>query len=169
MEKTCDKLQNRVNGRLLANSNLISYQVTENVFLAGQPEREDWSRLASEGFKLIINVRSDPQRATAQALSAQSAGLNYVHLQIPAYELDNEHVQAFAAVLAQAEDGKVMVHCRTATRVALLWLLKRMATEQWSQEQAEAELQRAGYGDDDMKVFRYCTEDFLERKQLVQH
>lgn len=163
MNENCDKLRTRVTTPLLPGSQLISYQVTDNIFLAGQPEVEDWQRLADQDFKLIINVRSDPQRAAAQAQSAQAQGLAYVHLQLPAYELEAEHIQEFADALVQANGGKVLVHCRTASRVALLWLLHRMVQQQWPQEKAEAELQAAGYDEDDMEVFRFCTADFLER------
>lgn len=169
MEQSCNKLQARIMAQALEGSNLIAHKVTDTVYLGGQPEREDWQRLANEGFSLIINVRSDPERAAAQAQSARAAGLNYIHLQIPAYELEGEHIQAFAAALAQADGGKTLVHCRTASRVALLWMLKRMVAEQWSQEQAEAELQQTGYSEEDMEVFRFCAEDFLEREQSVHH
>lgn len=165
MQQTCNKLQARVMAQALEGSNLIAHQVTDAVYLGGQPEREDWQRLANEGFRLIINVRSDPERAAAQAQSAQAAGLAYIHLQIPAYELEAEHLQAFVAALAHAGGSKTLVHCRTASRVALLWMLKRMVMEQWSLEQAEAELQQAGYSEEDMEVFRFCSEDFLEREQ----
>ncbi len=168
MQQTCNKLQARVMAQVLEGSNLIAHRVTDSVYLGGQPEREDWQRLANEGFSLVINVRSDPERAAAQAQSARAVGLDYVHLQIPVYELESEHLQAFVAALAQASQGKTLVHCRTASRVALLWMLKRMVMEQWSQEQAEAELQQAGYSEEDMEVFRFCSEDFLERAQLAQ-
>jgi hypothetical protein len=45
-----------------------------------------------------------------------------------------------------------------------MWMLNRITNEGWSQEQAEAELAEAGYLDDDMDVFRFCTEDFMERE-----
>ncbi len=168
MENNCNKLRTRVSAPLLEGSEIISYKVSDSVYLAGQPEREDWQKLAKQGFKLVINVRSDVEKAAAQAQSAQEYGLTYIHLQVPAYELESEHVHAFHEALAQAQDGKVLFHCRTASRVALMWMLHRMLHDQWSQEQAEAELQAAGYEEDDMAVFRYCTEDFLEREQMLE-
>ncbi len=168
MEDNCKKLRKRVSAPLLADSELISYQVSDTVYLAGQPEPEDWQRLADQGFKLVINVRSDPERAAAQAKSAEAHGLNYIHLQVPAYELESEHIQAFHDALTQEPDGKVLVHCRTASRVALMWMLHRMVQDHWTQEQAESELQEAGYNEDDMEVFRFCTEDFLEREHMLE-
>lgn len=165
---SCQKLQAHVRAPLLADSPLLTYQVTDRVVLAGQPEPDDWARLARHGVALIINVRSDPQRAAAQAQSAAAAGLAYVHLNVPAYELETEHVAAFEQALQQADAGTIVVHCRTASRVALLWLLRRMLHDGWSQTAAEAELAAAGYQDDDMEVFRFCTEDFLERAEMPE-
>ncbi len=168
MTEKCHKLRTRMTVPLLPGSDLISYQVSDTVFLAGQPKIEDWQKLAEQNFKLVINVRSDPERAAAQAQRAAAHKLRYIHLQVPAYELERVHVEAFRDALGQAEGGKVLFHCRTASRVALMWMLHRMVHDRWSQEQAEAELQGAGYSEDDMEVFRFCTEDFLEREQMLE-
>jgi uncharacterized protein (TIGR01244 family) len=168
MKDNCQRLQERVNAPLLADSELIAYAVTDQVVLAGQPEPEDWQRLVQDGYDLIINMRSDPERAAVQAQRAQAAGLKYSHLQVPAYELEAEHVHAFQNTLTSANGSKVLVHCRTASRVALMWMLHRMINEGWTQSEAEKELENAGYGGDDMDVFRFCTEDFLEREATLE-
>ena len=167
MTDNCHRLEARVHTPLLHGSNLVTFAVTDKIILAGQPEPEDWVRLAQQGFSLVVNVRSDPQRAAAQADKAHAEGLAYQHLTVPAYELETAHIQAFRDALAAAAEGKVLVHCRTASRVALMWMLHRMVNDGWNQQQAEAELQQAGYSDDDMDVFRYCTEDFLERASMT--
>jgi uncharacterized protein (TIGR01244 family) len=146
------------------NSNkMAEYPVSDRVVLAGQPQPEDWPELVRRGFGTVINVRSDPERAVHQAHQAQAAGLVYLHLPLPVYELEQEHLATFNQVLNKTNHGKVLLHCRTASRTALLWLLNRVVYEGWSQEQAEAELRAAGYDDEAMSTFRYCTEDFFER------
>jgi len=54
-------------------------------------------------------------------------------------------------------------HCRSATRVGLIWMLYRMVQQGWSREQAEAELRAAGYDDDAIETFDFCASDFFER------
>lgn len=162
--KSCKRLQELVENAALADTSMALYPVTDQVVLAGQPEPDDWRRLAEDGFELVINVRSDPERAAQQAESARAAGLDYVHLNVPAYELETPHLQQFQETLAGANGGRVLLHCRTASRVALMWMLNRITNEGWSQEQAEAELAEAGYLEDDMEVFRFCTEDYMERE-----
>jgi uncharacterized protein (TIGR01244 family) len=156
----CTPLQDRVASQP---PDLIQYRVTDKVVLAGQPQPQDWADLAGQGYQLVLNLRSDPQRAAVEGRNAEAAGLRYLHLPLPAYELEPEHLAEFREALAQADGGQLFIHCRTASRVALLWMLNRIVHEGWSQEAAEAELRAAGYDDKSMEVFTFCTEDYMER------
>lgn len=143
-------------------SSLITYEITEQLTLAGQPEPDDWARLAAQGFAVVINMRSDPQRAAAQQRSAEAAGMRYIHLALPAYELESEHLATFHEQL-HAQEGKVFLHCRSATRVALLWMLDQIVYGGRTQAEAEADLRAAGYNEDSMETFTFCAEDYFER------
>ena len=141
---------------------LKRYDIDGRLTLGGQPQPEDWAALAAEGFRAVVNMRSDPQRAADQQRSAEAAGLRYLHLPLPAYELESEHLAAFHAVMA-AQEGRVLLHCRSATRVALMWLLERVVYDGWSRGRAEQALRDAGYGDDSMETFSFCADDYFER------
>jgi uncharacterized protein (TIGR01244 family) len=141
---------------------LSRYDIDERLTLAGQPQPEDWARLAAEGFQVVINMRSDPERAAVQQRAAQAAGLQYIHLPLPAYELEHEHLASFHALM-QAQDGRVFLHCRSATRVALMWLLERTVYDGWHQQRAEAGLRAAGYDEGAMETFVFCAADYFER------
>lgn len=142
---------------------MVEYVLPNGIVLAGQPQPEDWQTLAQRGFTLVVNMRSDPERAALQAENAEGAGIHSLHLPLPAYALEPVHLEAFRDVVARAGEEKLMIHCRTASRTALLWMLHRISHDEWSQEAAEAELRAAGYGDEDMEVFNYCAEDYFER------
>jgi len=141
---------------------LTRYDIDACLTLAGQPEPEDWMRLAAEGFEVVINMRSSAQRAAIQQRHAASAGLRYIHLPLPAYELEPEHLADFHALM-QGQTGRVFLHCRSATRVALIWLLERVVYAHWSQARAEAALRAAGYDEDAMETFAFCAADYFER------
>jgi uncharacterized protein (TIGR01244 family) len=143
-------------------ADLIRYDIDERLTLAGQPQAEDWAALAAEGFQVVINMRSDPERAAIQQRNAESAGLRYIHLPLPVYELEPEHLEQYHQTLA-AEKGRMFLHCRSATRVALMWLLDRVVYDEWTREQAEAALRAAGYDDDAMETFAFCADDYFER------
>lgn len=143
-------------------ASLIRYDVDAQLTLAGQTQPEHWPALAAEGFAVVINMRSDPERAAIQGKNAEAAGLRYIHLPLPAYELEPAHLEAFHQTIA-AEQGRVFLHCRSATRVALMWLLERVVYGGWSREQAEQTLRGIGYGDDALETFTFCADDYFER------
>lgn len=143
-------------------ADLIRYDIDERLTLAGQPQPEHWAALAAEGFQVVINMRSDPERAAIQQRNAEAAGLRYIHLPLPVYELEPDHLEQYHQTIA-AEQGRVFLHCRSATRVALMWLLDRIVYDGWSREQAEAALRAAGYDDDAMETFAFCMDDYFER------
>lgn len=165
MEERCNRLQESVEARSLDGVEMPLYVINGHIAMAGQPQPTDWQRLAAAGYNVVVNIRSDTQRAAAQAQTAASAGLRYVHLPLPVYELEMPHLAQFHDVLEEArrDGGKVLFHCRTASRTALLWLLNRVVYEGWPQAEAEAELSAAGYSPEDMEVFQFCAEDYLER------
>lgn len=147
---------------------MIAYRINDQILLAGQPQPEDWQPLVQEGYRMVINMRSDPNRASQEGHNAEEAGLSYLHLPLPTYEIETEHIKDFHQAVTHAGNDKVIIHCRTASRVALLWMLNRMVYEGWTQEQAEAELRAAGYGEDSMETFTFCTEDYFERLAETQ-
>jgi uncharacterized protein (TIGR01244 family) len=144
----------------------IEYQLNDDVVLAGQPQPEEMAELAQRGFRTVINIRRDPERSAREAANAVAAGLDYIHLPIPAYELEPEHLDQFDAAMKDAE-GPLYIHCRTASRTALLWMLNRIEHEGWSKDAAEAELKAVGYDEESMEVFEFCTMDYLERSAVV--
>lgn len=142
------------------------YQVNDDVLLAGQPQPHEWAVLAKQGWKVVLNIRSDPERAAQQAEMARAAGLAYVYLPVPAYELETEHLAQIAAVIEQHRNGLVL-QCRTASRVGLLWMLYRMEYQGWSAEAAQTELNQAGYEPDTMEGLVFCVEDYAERAGTI--
>jgi uncharacterized protein (TIGR01244 family) len=143
---------------------MAAYAVTPTLVLAGQPQPEDWAHLARDGFATVINIRSDAARAALERRNVEAAGLSYHYLPLPAYELEPEHLAQFHDLM-QAQEGKLLLHCRSATRVALLWMLERMVYRGWTLEQAEAQLRAAGYGDDAIEALDYCACDYRERTE----
>ncbi len=140
------------------------YVITPGLTLAGQPQPPDWASLRAEGYTRVINMRSDPARSQLEETNATAAGLDYLFLPLPAYALEPEHMADFHQALAPTRpDERVYLHCRTATRVALLWLLHRQLYDGWDRQAVMAELQAAGYDAESLEVFDFCANDYFER------
>ena len=97
---------------------------------AGKLDRSDIEALASAGVRTIVNNRPDDedpgQLPAAEARRvAEAHGIAYHHIPVTAATLSRADVDAFAQVLAAAEQP-VVAHCRSGTRSTLLWALARM-------------------------------------------
>ncbi len=141
----------------------VLYRLNDEVTLAGQPQPEEVEWLRRQGYRSVLNIRTDPILGAVEGRNVERAGLAYRFLPLPAYELELEHVRRFGQAVRELPKP-LFFHCRTASRTGLLWMLHRMLNEGWSREAAEAELRAAGYGDGDMEVFNFCVDDFFERQ-----
>lgn len=97
---------------------------------AGKLDPGDIEALAEAGVRTIVNNRPDGedqgQLPAAEARHiAEAHGIAYHHIPVTAATLSRTDVDAFAAVLASAEQP-IVVHCRSGTRSTLLWALSRM-------------------------------------------
>ncbi len=97
---------------------------------AGKLDRNDIEALAQDGVRTIVNNRPDDEdpgqlSATEARRIAEAQGIAYHHIPITAASLSRADVDAFAAVLAAAEQP-IVAHCRSGTRSTLLWALSRM-------------------------------------------
>jgi uncharacterized protein (TIGR01244 family) len=97
---------------------------------AGALDRDDIAALAASGVHTIVNNRPDGEdrgqlpAAEAKAVAA-AHGIAYHHIPVTGPTLSKADVDAFAAVLASAEQP-IVAHCRSGTRSALLWALVRL-------------------------------------------
>jgi uncharacterized protein (TIGR01244 family) len=157
----CDSRQQSLQEKMAARAQRVLEYNVGGVVLAGQPQPEEMAHLAEQGLRTVINLRRDPGRSAIERANAEAAGLEYIHLPLPAYELEPQHLAEFQQAIAGKEG--LYIHCRSASRVALLWMLHRMVNEGWPRKDAEAELQAAGYTEESMEVFTFCTDDYLER------
>jgi uncharacterized protein (TIGR01244 family) len=102
-------------------------QVSQKLFIAGQPAQSDIDRARSLGIVGIINNRpageepGQPDVAESRA-AAEGLGLEYWHIPVVPGQISVEQVRAFQAALASAE-GPVLAHCKSGTRSASLYAI----------------------------------------------
>jgi uncharacterized protein (TIGR01244 family) len=90
--------------------------------------------LKSQGYATVINLRLAGEEGVDIECSrdaAEAAGLNYVHLPFSAKELDQKLIGEFLATLGDSANQPVYIHCRSATRVAALWIIGRVLRDNW--------------------------------------
>lgn len=98
--------------------------IAPGVAAAGQPSTEAANRLASLGFKTVINIRTPEEGGLVDERAiVESQGLRYVSVPVTAKSLSTEDVLAIEKVLDDPASGPVLFHCASANRVGGLWAL----------------------------------------------
>lgn len=111
-------------------SNLPFRSLEPTVFVSAQIGPETVSRLRERGFALLVNHRPDgeaPDQPTSAEMAdaAAAAGLGYVHAPVRGLP-DADALAATADALGRAaDDGKVLMFCRSGLRSSACWALVR--------------------------------------------
>lgn len=131
-------------------------RVDATVACAGATPAAAMPALRSEGFRSVINLRLATEEGAdidAGRRAAEAAGLRYIHLPVDAAALSNELVDRFLAILREPDISPVFIHCASANRVGMLWLIKRVAVDGWLEDRAIAEAESIGLRSPKLKEF----------------
>ena len=102
--------------------------LTQTMSVAGQISPQDLTEAAAQGFVAVVNNRPDgeagnqPSGETMRA-AALAAGLRYDAIPIDQTGFPAAKIEAMAAVLDTAGEGRVLAWCRSGTRSTNLWAL----------------------------------------------
>ena len=130
------------------------HRVNERVAFGGQPTPSQVVSLAQAGFHSIINLR-EPSELDAQPEieAAKDAALFYVALPVPKTGPTEAQVKEFFRVTDDAGIYPVFIHCVTANRAAVLWMLRRALVDGWNVEAAEKEAVQNGLTNEGLLKF----------------
>jgi uncharacterized protein (TIGR01244 family) len=128
----------------------------------GQPTREELERLAQEGFKTVVNLRTageqnQPLSPEAEGEVARKSGLDYLHIPVGSTDPQPEQVDQFKKQLSGLP-GPVLVHCASGKRSGAFAVLQLADQEGLSGDGALARAKELGF---DWKSPQ--LEDFVQR------
>ncbi|MDD5542433.1 MAG: protein tyrosine phosphatase family protein [Acidobacteriia bacterium] len=129
---------------------------------SGQPTPEGLEWIAKQGYRAVINFRTDQEGVdiAAEANHARQLGMNYIHIPAPFPELPDEAVDKFLAAVADPKNRPVYIHCTTANRVGAFWMIYLVTKEGLSVEKAQEEA--AGVGLKNQKLID-AARNYLSR------
>jgi uncharacterized protein (TIGR01244 family) len=107
------------------------------VGFGGVTPDSDMTWLKEQGFATVINLRLAGEEGVDVECSrdaAEAAGLKYIHLPFSGRELDRQLVIDFLTMAGDCANQPVYIHCRSATRVAALWVIGRVLKDGWEFE-----------------------------------
>ena len=115
------------------------------MFLASQPEKEDFSHAKDGGIKTVLNLRASSETDWDEAAFVKELGLGYHNIPIKSPDsLTDETIEKVRGILRDKEKRPLLVHCASANRVGAVWLAHRVLDGGLSYEDALKEAKTVG-------------------------
>jgi uncharacterized protein (TIGR01244 family) len=92
-----------------------------DVATAGKPSAEALGRLKAQGFKTVIDLRTEGEGTAAEKQAVEAQGLRYVSVPISPATFSVADVETVAKILDDPGAKPVLLHCASANRVGAVW------------------------------------------------
>jgi protein tyrosine phosphatase (PTP) superfamily phosphohydrolase (DUF442 family) len=118
------------------------YNIDDGLYRSRQPDRKGFEAAKEMGIRTIIDLRS----SHSDAKLVEGLGFNLVEVPMHAWHFsEGQIVRALKAI--QAGPKPVLVHCQQgADRSGVVIAAYRVVIQDWTKDEAIAELKKGGYG-----------------------
>jgi uncharacterized protein (TIGR01244 family) len=133
-------------------------RVNATVACGGATKPEAFSELKARGFAAVVNLRTaDEQGANLEAEqeAVRKAGLKYIHIPVKSDAPEMASIDTFLKAMADKSNLPVYIHCASANRVGMMWLVKRVMVDDISFPNAAIEAQGIGLRSRPLLEFAY--------------
>lgn len=122
--------------------NFRVFKQSDSFYRGGQPEPQQFKALQQMlGIRTVINTR----RTHSDEKVAETLGLRYVSIPIPAWSLKEEHAVAFLKVMNDPANHPVYLYCWLGgDRSNALAAIYRVAVQGWCKDEAIREMTEGG-------------------------
>ena len=119
------------------------HKVSDDLYRSGQPSAEGMVNLEEMGVKTIVNLRL----LNSDRDELEGTSLGYVHINMEAWDADQEEAVEFLRVVSDPDRVPVLVHCSYGSdRTGAVCAVYRIAVQGWSKEEAIREMTQGGFG-----------------------
>ena len=120
--------------------------VNESFATAGQPKDEAWQKLAANGFKSVLNLRTAGEGIdfNKEREMVEKAGMRYINIPVTGNDPKAEQAEAFINVVKDAQNHPMLIHCGSANRVGAFFMIYRVVEQGWAEEKALEEAKQIG-------------------------
>jgi len=118
------------------------YKIDNGLYRSRQPDRKGFEAAKEMGIRTIVDLRS----SHSDAKLVEGLGFNLVEIPMRAYAFSEDQVlRALRAI--QAGPKPVLLHCQQgADRTGVVSAAYRVVIQDWTKDEAIAELKKGGYG-----------------------
>lgn len=140
--------------------------LNENFATAGQPSDAAFAKLASNGFKSVLNLRTSAEGIDLahEREMIEKAGLRHINIPIGRGPFKEDQVKEFIAAVKDKKNQPMLIHCGTANRVAAFWMVYLVLDQGASEDKALEEATRIGLTSPDLKK---AAQDYIAAHKQV--
>lgn len=144
------------------------HQVNSRLYRGAQPREGGIRKLASLGFKTIINLRGEDESTRAEESEAEALGMRYFAVPLPGMRRpSDEQVERVLSFINDSENQLVFVHCHHGEdRTGLIVAVYRISQDGWTGEQAKAEAKRHGMHWTQVGMKDYISDYYRDKKAI---
>lgn len=123
---------------------LYNYRrISPEIATSGQPTEAQFEAISAQGIEVVINLGlADADYALPDERGlVESLGMTYEHIPVQWQNPTVENVRDFLACMGRYQHQHRLVHCAKNMRVSCFIALYHVLEEQWTPEQAIADIQ----------------------------
>jgi uncharacterized protein (TIGR01244 family) len=131
--------------------------VNEKFATAGQPADAAFGKLASNGFRSVLNLRTGSEGVDLERERnlVEAAGMRYVNIPVVSNAPKPEQVDAFIKAVSDVANQPMLIHCGSANRVGAFWMIYRAVEQSWPEDKALEEATQIGLTSPTLKSFAH--------------
>ena len=143
------------------------HELTPTLYRGAMPEPHGFAELERRGIRTVVSLR----RFTRD-VSVPATGLAWVEIPMWTWAPDEDQVLEFLLVATDPARQPVFVHCaHGADRTGVMYALYRVVVQDWTKDEALAELREGGFGHheiwDELAQFVRAADVGNMRRQLA--
>lgn len=106
---------------------IVNYNRTRpHIATAGRLRDGAVAEVQALGFTTIIDLRTPAEGTALEKAEVEAAGLRYFNIPVARGAPSDKQVREFSALIEDATNYPVLVHCVSANRVGAMWTLYRV-------------------------------------------
>lgn len=139
--------------------------ITTEISIGGQPGEKDLDTLQAQGFRTIVNLRTEDETGyfAEEEHAVEGKGLNYAEVPISPELLDDRAMQRFSSAVDSDDAPPVYVHCAGGGRAGILTLLHLAVKNGWNVQETLETGEKLGIAPKADSPYRAFFEDYIQR------
>ena len=140
-------------------------KITDGITVAGQPTPKDIEDYHAQGFRTIVNLRTESEDGfpVDEERLVEGAGLNYASIPVSPQTLDDLAVFRFSQALASVNGQPAVVHCQGGGRAGIMTLLHLAIEGGWALQDTFKKGEELGIAPAADSPYRAFFEDYIKR------